>query len=264
MFGVRTKALVSIFSLLILICLGFGQTAPASVVDSDKSLAERAKAMRVLADQGSSTKATRIKNSSPLYRDAGTQGESSWLGKAFERIGNLFKGKQPEVDPDLSGANLGNLSSFFIGLAWFLLATVVGACIFFAVKHFKWRSKLKRQAVAILQDDEPDRSLDEWLSLADQLELEGRHREAVRALYLAILLRFDEYNVARFDRRQTNWEHLHRIVASPKLPTGIDFLTPTKAFDLIWYGFKVNGSEDVTKFRNWYTEVVSLLQKVAA
>ncbi|HWA84414.1 MAG TPA: DUF4129 domain-containing protein, partial [Fimbriimonadaceae bacterium] len=113
-------------------------------------------------------------------------------------------------------------------------------------------------------DDEPERTLDEWLELSSSYERDGKYREAVRALYLACLLKFDERNVARFLRSQTNWEHLARIETSPKKPAGLDFRTPTQAFDRIWYGYKVRGPIDVAEFRAWYGDVTRALQGAAA
>ena len=112
----------------------------------------------------------------------------------------------------------------------------------------------------MLEDDEPERSLDEWLAEADTLQAQGRYREAVRALYLASLLRFDEARVARFQRGQTNWEHLTRIEASPTMPKDLDFRATTRLFDRIWYGRIVRGKEDVDQFRAWYLNITNTLR----
>jgi hypothetical protein len=81
---------------------------------------------------------------------------------------------------------------------------------------------------------------------------------------LACLLRFDEHGVARFDRGQTNWEHLARVEASPKRPPSLDFRRATQAFDRIWYGFQCLGAPDVADFRGWYEDVRRALAKEAA
>jgi hypothetical protein len=148
-------------------------------------------------------------------------------------------------------------------LYWLFWALIAGGLCFlawFAVKHFKWKQRLQRRASTLLEDSEPERSLDEWLELADRLESEGRYREAVRALYLACLLRFDEALVARFDRGQTNWEHLYRIEQSARKPEGLDFRTPTNLFDRVWYGYQGKGAEEVGLFRQWYLRITESLQ----
>ncbi len=96
------------------------------------------------------------------------------------------------------------------------------------------------------------------------MESEGRYREAVRALYLACLLRFDEALVARFDRAQTNWEHLHRIEGSVRKPQGLDFRTPTSLFDRVWYGYQGKGRDEVNQFRQWYMGITESLQRSPA
>jgi hypothetical protein len=86
----------------------------------------------------------------------------------------------------------------------------------------------------------------------------------VRCLYLACLLRLDDAGVARFDRSETNWEHLYRIERSPSKPTGLGFRAPTIAFDRVWYGHNVRGLSDVHEFRMWYVGVQEALKERAA
>jgi hypothetical protein len=116
----------------------------------------------------------------------------------------------------------------------------------------------------ILEDDEPERTADQWLLQAEKLEAEGKYREAVRCLYLACLVRYDDGRVARFRRHETNWEHLYRIEGSSLNP-GLDFRTPTQRFDKVWYGYQVNGPSDVQEFREVYQRLCDQLQlKTAA
>ncbi|AIE88125.1 hypothetical protein [Fimbriimonas ginsengisoli] len=199
-----------------------------------------------------------IKNS-PFYSDAGVAEGSNWLGAALERLKNLrFNMRPPNVDAP--NVNL----SWITYVMWGALAAAVGFLIFLGVKHFSWKGQLARKAKAVLEDDEPERTLDEWLKAADEFAAQGAYREAVRALYLACLLRFDEHRVARFDRHETNWEHLSRIHASSRRPAGLDFGPPTKAFDRIWYGKRTEGMPDVDLFRNWYLGLSKTLKEGSA
>lgn len=207
-----------------------------------------------------------LKKSNPLYADAGAKKGSNWIGKAFERIGNLFGDKKATKTnlsvPDASG--IGVFAQILIYFFIFLLAAGLLAFLIAALRMFKWKMGLKRKAKALLEDDEPERTLDEWLQLADDLTAQAKYREAVRCLYLACLLKFDEHGVARFERGETNWEHLARIKRSSKLPSTIDFELPTRQFDGIWYGFKGEGLADVGRFRAWYQEICEKLQEVKA
>lgn len=214
-------------------------------------------------DRSWASKARSTKKSNPLYRDDDKEKQGgNWLAKAYEKLGEALQKLLNRNGPDLP--NIRPSAPFFgswlIYLMWGVLGLALAACLYLAIRHFSWKAKLKRKATSLLGEDEPERSLDEWLNLADQYEREGKYREAVRSLYLACLLKFDEYRVARFDRGQTNWEHLERIRSSPKMPTGLDFLAPTRAFDRVWYGMIVEGKPDVDRFRNWYEAVVDSLR----
>lgn len=204
--------------------------------------------------------AKRIK-SAAVFRDAGVKGSTNWLGQALERLKNL-KIKWPE--PKVANPNMSGLGKVAIYIVWGILALVVLVLLYFAARHIRWRSSLTRKARALLDDDEPDRSLDEWLVLADSHASAGRYREAVRALYLACLLRYDLELVARFERGQTNWEHLARIQASSKCPPAPDFRVTTQAFDRIWYGHQGKGLSDVDLFRGWYRQLTEAFMKEAA
>jgi hypothetical protein len=237
-------------------------------------LAERLRSMVELKAMGEQTSATpttaresviqeaRQIKASVLYRDAGVDEESNWLGRSLSRLRNLRPNLRLPAGPTTSGfLAFGNV---LIYLMWGLLGLGIAYLLYLALRHVRWRNTLARRARAVLEDDEPDRTLDEWLDQADALASEGKHREAVRALYLACLLRFDEHRVARFVRGETNWEHLARIRASDHLPSDVDFRPPTQAFDRIWYGKLTRGQADVDQFRVWYQEITSKLAKVTA
>lgn len=204
--------------------------------------------------------------SNPMYQDSGERESSNWISRAMERFGealnNMMRGRQQEFDPNITPPNV-NLN-WLIYVVWGLLGILILIFLFFAARHIQWRNRLRRKATALLEEDEPERTLDEWLAQADLLASQGRHREAVRCLYLACLLRFDEHGIARFIRGETNWEHLGRIERGGKLPSGVDFRRPTEAFDRIWYGFHVRGAEDVALFREWYENLTAELARRAA
>jgi len=204
--------------------------------------------------------ARQIKDS-PFYRDPGIEGKRNWLAEGLDRLKNIHL----HLDsPRTASQSSGFFGPWLKNLVWGLL--IVGVCtlLYFAFRHVNWQSTLTRKAKALLEDDEPDRTLDEWLQLADHHAAAGRYREAVRALYLACLLKFDENDIARFDRGETNWEHLVRIEESPSMPSSLDFRTPTQRFDRIWYGYQTQGMPDVNQFREWYQDITESLKAVPA
>lgn len=222
-----------------------------------------AEASSVEGDQSKAAK--RIKDA-PFYRDIGEGETANWLSGSMRRLGKIFERKESRnrgMDMPQIGA-APNFFGFLIPMVWCLLGALLIGFIIYAARFISFSKSKKRKAKAMLEEDEPERTLDEWLALADSHEREGRYREAVRALYLACLLKFDERNVARFIRSQTNWEHLARIESSPRLPTGLQFRSATQAFDQVWYGHKVRGSVDVDEFRSWYRAVTDALKAAAA
>lgn len=229
----------------------------------ERMVAETADAQRAITRVPESRAAQRtvqdIKRSAP-YIDREARTEGNWVQKGLERIGDLFRRPKTDIKPP----DLGFIGNLINVIAWTVIAIAGLVILYLIVRYVNWRVKLTRKTTAVLEEDEPERSLDEWLALADRLESEGNYREAVRALYLACLLKFDEARIARFDRHETNWEHLARIEASHRLPPGMDFRPATQLFDQVWYGFNVRGKPDVDDFRRWYAEVVQLTQGVAA
>lgn len=212
-------------------------------------------------DQAAAGTAARKSVAKAASPDPGVTHSSNWLGRVLERLKN-FRLPQDDSPPDLSGLEaLGPALLLFVKL---LLALLLVGFLVFAFRHFRWRSNLRRRAAALLEEEEPERTPDGWLERSALLADEGRFREAVRCLYLACLLRFDEHGVARFERHETNWEHLKRIAASPKLPAELDFRPATAAFDRIWYGQRVKGREDYDAFRAWYSHIVAALEAKAA
>jgi hypothetical protein len=205
--------------------------------------------------------------SSPLYREPDERQASNWFARGLERLGDalrrLVEGLEPADLPEAPRTDA-DVLGFLRVVVWGALVAFLGFVLYWVFRHFSWRSRLERRVTAMLEDEEEALSRDEYLARADELAAEGRHREAVRCLYLACLLLFDEHRVAPFLRGQTNWEHLRRIAASPAKPSKLDFRPPTELFDVVWYGMKVRGPEDVERMRGHYLDVLGGLSRRAA
>ena len=208
---------------------------------------------------------------SPIYVDREERTGRNWIDASGDRIGRRLAEWWFELLAWLFPRGFGALPAFgppsLTGLqvvAWMLIFAVIAVVLVFVIKNFAGIGR-KRRVGGLLEDDEPERTADQWLEQANRLEREGRLREAVRCLYLACLVRFDDGRIARFRRYETNWEHLYRIEANPDLPAGIDFRRLTQRFDKIWYGHMIKGAEDVQEFREVYKQICeALLTKTAA
>jgi hypothetical protein len=206
-------------------------------------------------------KAKDIKNN-PAFSDRAPKKTSSWLAKALENLAKLFNPPQRRAAPNMNMPRF-NLN-WLVPVMWGILGGIVLVLIALIIRHFRWQGRLRRKVTALLDDDEPERTLDEWLVLADELQAKGDFRGAVRALYLASLMRLDEANIIRFNRRETNWEHYSRLEKSPMRPESLDFLSPTQHFDRVWYGQIVRGSIDAQEMRQVYLQIVAIVSQVKA
>ena len=177
---------------------------------------------------------------------------SSWLARALSRI------HWPKFDqPEFGGGPAIGIGAWATTLMWVVLAALGILAIYLLARYVRLPGRKGRKR--IVDDDEPLRSADAWIEEADRLVAEGRYREAVRGLYVAGLMRFDEAGVARFDRNQTNWEHLRRIEASPKRPEDSDVRGATGRFDRCWYGHLPTTDGDAATMRAWYNGLVAKL-----
>lgn len=248
-----------------------GESFSITVRQAERMIELRAFAERSVPKGASSEAAELAKRikSSPFYRDPGERDQSNWMGRGFEQAGDsltaFLRALLQRNTPDVPNLGAGAISLDWLQfLLWGLLIALVLVFLVFAFRHFQWKSSLERKARALLEDDEPERTRDEYLEEADRLTAEGRFREAVRCLYLACLLVFDEANVARFIRGETNWEHLRRIQSSAALPQDLDFEPATQKFDQVWYGMRIDGVSDVERMRGWYVDISSRLRERAA
>ncbi len=73
-----------------------------------------------------------------------------------------------------------------------------------------------------------------WAGLADQLAREGRFREAIRHLYLALLSRLHRDGAIDYDPARSNWDYF-RGFKGPHALLG-PFRELTRRFDFAWYG----------------------------
>lgn len=79
-----------------------------------------------------------------------------------------------------------------------------------------------------------------WAGLADQLAAEGKFREAIRHLYLALLSRLHRDGAIDYDPTKSNWDYFRgfRGAGSALGP----FRELTRRFDFAWYG-NLEGSQ---------------------
>lgn len=246
---------------------GWQDQVDVALEQLDNLVAQEDRSKGKLADAQGTVKDILAK---PEYHDNGVTRDKNWLSQTIERAGrvigdwfnNLWKKLFGQNEMNYTPSGFGRIN--FQPVVWALLIGGLVLFAFYAVTRFRWASRRKIKAGGLLEDDEPDRTADEWITRSEELSANSQFREAVRCLYLASLVRFDEANVMRFRRGETNWEHLRRFESSPRRPTGLDLTWPTRAFDVIWYGYKTDGQADVDRFRKFYDEVCQATARLKA
>jgi len=170
----------------------------------------------------------------------------TWLGKQLEKLlGRLF-GK--------IGLGLISVSKDFS----FIVTIVITALFLLLLAYIIAKiSKLRRAAYAPVLADEgvysgpssPQKALEEAAKNAS----EGDFRNALRLVYLAVLLRLDERELIEFNRTGTNWEYLSTLRKHRKVH---DTLKPvTMVFDCKWYGHEPASNDDYKSFVQAYEMV---------
>ena len=92
------------------------------------------------------------------------------------------------------------------------------------------------------RDENPlSRGATEWERYAAQLAAEGRHREAIRAWYHAVLVTCYSAGILYFRKGRTNWEYVAML--APSLPWRAEMIALTRRFEVEWYGHAESGEE---------------------
>ena len=165
---------------------------------------------------------------------------TGWLGSLFPS-GN--PGKLSHVDPNWVRA------IFTISLV--ALLAVIGFLVWRAVGGNIGRRRKKPGAFAFSPDDAALLSLppDELRARALRFAEAGDFREALRHLYIALLLNLDARGVWRYDARRTNWEHIAALQRETGKSTLVAPLSSiTRRFDRVRYGNARCEQSDWTQF----------------
>ena len=146
---------------------------------------------------------------------------------------------------------LGGLGGGFFKILFYGAMVVgLGVLLFVIISMFKNRVDDDELTLDKESDSEQGRVVDalsqtpaQWRAQADRLAAAGDYREAVRALYLSLLVTLHRKRIIAYDRTRTNWEYLATF---PYFATSLQppFETLTIRFDHIWYGHEVPNRDD--------------------
>jgi uncharacterized protein DUF4129 len=132
-------------------------------------------------------------------------------------------------------------SPFTTSIMTVAMVAVVAAGLALLAFHALRRRKGEEDAAsapaptASSRDADPlSREADEWESYARELAQSGRWREAVRAVYHAVLMTLFRSGRLHHQKGRTNWEYVSRLPPDAEARPG--FMRLTRAFDREWYG----------------------------
>lgn len=174
----------------------------------------------------------------------------AWLLRLLER---LFR-TEPRQRPGWSGVGESGATAAN-ALVLLLVAAVVGV-----LGLLLWKARPRRavstgapESSSLADAEAPgtesalSRPPEGWASIADQLAAQGRFREAIRSLYLAILSRLHRDGAIDYHPAHSNWDYLRRFRGPPAWLS--PFRELTARFDFAYYGNAAVGLTGYHAFR---------------
>jgi hypothetical protein len=180
-------------------------------------------------------------------------GFKNTIGELLRRIANWLSGTLPSVPKPAPNFDMRWIKFLFYSTVLSLL--IVLAYLVWKTLGGRWGRQGARREVRFAGEDAELLRLppDELRDRARRLAGEGNFREALRHLYIALLLILDARGVWRYDTRRTNWEHIAALRQSSKGdPSRAPLVEPlsdlTLRFDRVRYGNAGCDQEDWTRF----------------
>jgi len=249
-------------SIFLLVCLTLGllvastQAAPTSPEGNAKAHQQLDEILKrpmfqawQLRQQG------RLVESDPAFsHDVG-----SWVRKPFRAIGDflewLFSSRRTSSRSASAGPSFSFLPTFLKVIAWAALAAGLVFLAVIVIKSTKpaaigiTANILTRQQVqdALEAGDALALGTSQWMDEAKRLADEQNFRAVYRALYLALLSGLHARGKIEHNRNRTNWTYVqHYLGPENELAT---FSELTNLFDLVWYGRRDAGGNDLEQLR---------------
>jgi hypothetical protein len=188
---------------------------------------------------------------------------SNALNRLWKSLLRVFEFKNFFDEPPKSESQFP--FGIFNALTYLLWAALAGILILFAVRLRKLSATVRPKPVApppkpdlddeqIAADQLPD---EEWSALARQKIAAGEFRQALRALFLAILALLDSHRFVAVERWKSNsdYEAELRRKAKPRSDLLALFAQSRLGFERCWYGADSITSEDLEKYHGIYERI---------
>ncbi|MCX7843195.1 MAG: hypothetical protein N2489_08995 [Clostridia bacterium] len=217
-------------------------TFAADGTDSSRDKEVRARTERVI---NSREFAARENESEVLVNIA--RGLKDFVDGIWERIKQLLsklipsEAKIAPIDDGLGAALNGVFKAF--GIAF--VAVILFLVIYISARNFRRSGNVREREDADLLLSLADS--DVMLQKALEYGSNGDFRQGIRFLYIALLLKLNEFEIIKIDKSKTNRQYVNEI--RDKLPEKIQLILEfTYDFNMFWYGNKPAARE---RFELW-------------
>jgi hypothetical protein len=211
---------------------GSGGTAS----ESDPKLLERVRARQALAELPQGGRLPEVKDGGLIAALAGfLKPVADFFRDLLDRLWDWFLNLFPDSNRGGSRRRLDLKTVTALVVALALVLSWVGWRV---LRHRRRGPALAPAGPAPLPpaaDDDPlSREPNEWERYARELAAAGRHREAVRAWYHAVLVSLYRTGTLHHRKGRTNWEYVSAVPPGTSWRSG--FAEMTRLFEREWYG----------------------------
>lgn len=165
-----------------------------------------------------------------------------WIWEKIEKLIDWFvrsftSGDEPRTQtPGMDSLTIG------VAIAIALLVVVLAVQVLRRSRAEKKEVVESIAPIGSARDEDPlSRGATEWERYAAQLAAAGRHREAIRAWYHAVLVTCYAAGVLHFRKGRTNWEYVATL--APSVPWRPEMIELTRRFEQEWYGHDTSSEE---------------------
>jgi hypothetical protein len=129
-----------------------------------------------------------------------------------------------------------------------MLATILIIWLMRLLGPVGWRWRQPRVALPTPRQSSSERGWREWRDLADKKAQQGAFREAIRFIFISVLLEGQQKGWWLYEREATNRQHLARVETTSERRKPLQRLI--ESYELAWYGLRQPGSQEFQECKN--------------
>jgi hypothetical protein len=142
-------------------------------------------------------------------------------------------------------------------LTLFLLATILIIWIARFFGPIGWRWRHPELAVPASIKSSSEKGWREWRDEANKKAQQGAFREAIRFLFISVLIEGQQKGWWHYEPEATNREHLTQFETTDKRREPLQRLM--ESYELAWYGLRQPGRQDFQRCEHWAQSIGALV-----